>query len=108
MYELCFISFLIGPGLRLLSTDSNPDAKLFATSFVLSVVIISIAFVFTAIKLNVLYKKIEFKSRELIEIQIIQLVEDYSVYKNYNYYNKAQTFHEAWFSWGDKFWKLLK
>ena len=107
MYELCFISFLIGPGLRLLSTDSNPDAKLFATSFVLSVVIISIAFVFTAIKLNVLYMKIEFKSRELIEIHIIQLVEDYSVYKNYNY-NKVQTFKEAWFSLGDKFWKLLK
>ena len=104
MYELCFISFLIGPGLRLLSTDSNPDAKLFATSFVLSVVIISIAFVFTAIKLNVLYMKIEFKSRELIEIHIIQLVEDYSVYN----YNKVQTFKEAWFSLGDKFWKLLK
>lgn len=51
--------------------------------------------------------KIEFKSRELIEIHIIQLVEDYSVYKIYNY-NKVQTFKEAWFSWGDKFWKLLK
>ena len=48
--------------------------------------------------------KIEFKSRELIEIHIIQLVEDYSVYN----YNKVQTFKEAWFSLGDKFWKLLK